>query len=82
MPAKTLAADKAINGVLMLSANCVCPDENVHAMQQMGGMQDMTVQSHRQTRDVCKKAYRPIGRQVWPSDGRVHEHNELVAAHV
>jgi len=50
--------------------------------QQIGSVQDLIIQRHRQTCDICKKAYRPIGRQVWPSDGRVHEHNELVAAHV
>ena len=50
--------------------------------QQIGSVQNMIVQRRRQTSDRCKKAYRPIGRQMWPSDGRVHEHNELVAAHV
>ncbi len=45
-------------------------------------MQDLIVSWGRQPSDICKKTYRPIGGQVWPSDGRVHEHNELVAAHI
>ena len=51
-------------------------------MQQIGSLQDVIVQRRRQTGNMCKKAYRPIGRQVWPSDGGVHKHNELVAAHI